>query len=205
MSFQPSRKKIFCIFTTSYFACPAQDSPLKTYWENEKKISLLGQVSKMFLLTFLPILFTTFMYLPKRKMNTFFFTALIQNPCIDLFLVRMLRLVSKSLILQQKNIDWAHAVAHDRLCVNKIVTENYSSKSRNLYTSKNMKGKIEGQFHSQKMWKEYFPNLLETALLCQSFVYWIRDFKYWLLAYFLIFFNCAKFQQDWTTLILDIL
>ena len=102
VSFQPSRKKIFCIFTTSYFACPAQDSPLKTYWENEKKISLLGQVSKMLLLTFLPILFTTFMYLPKRKMNTFFFTALIQNPCIDLFLVRMLRLVSKSLILQQK-------------------------------------------------------------------------------------------------------
>ena len=35
VSFQPGRKKIFCIFTTSYFACPAQDSPLK-YWENEK-------------------------------------------------------------------------------------------------------------------------------------------------------------------------
>ena len=25
----PVGKKIFCIFTTSYFACPVQDSPLK--------------------------------------------------------------------------------------------------------------------------------------------------------------------------------
>ena len=31
------------------------------------------------------------------------------------------------------------------------------------------------------------------------------DFKLWPLDYFLIFFNRAKFQQDWTTLILDIL
>ena len=32
-----------------------------------------------------------------------------------------------------------------------------------------------------------------------------RDFKFCLLAYFLISFKCAKFQQDWTTLIKDIL
>ena len=37
-------------------------------------------------------------------------------------------------------------------------------------------------------WKEYFPNLLETALLCQIFVYWDRDFKFWLLAYYFISF-----------------
>ena len=30
--------------------------------------------------------------------------------------------------------------------------------------------------------KEYFPNLLESTLLCQSFVFWIRDFKLWLVA-----------------------
>ena len=43
------------------------------------------------------------------------------------------------------------------------------------------------------------------SLLCQIFVFWIRDFKLWLLAYFFILIKCAKFQQDWTTLILDIL
>ena len=53
--------------------------------------------------------------------------------------------------------------------------------------------------------KEYFPNLLEITLLCQIFVFWVRDFKFWLLAYFLIFFDYAKFQKDWTTFILDIL
>ena len=56
-----------------------------------------------------------------------------------------------------------------------------------------------------EMVKGYLPNLLETALLHQIFVFWFRDFKLWLLAYFFISFNRAKFQQDWTTLILDIL
>ena len=92
-------------------------------------------------------------------MNTFFYTALIQNPCVDLFLVRMLRLVSKSLILQQKNIDWAHAVAHDRLCVNKIVTENYSSKSRNLYPSKKYEGQNWGAISFSKNVKIYFETV----------------------------------------------
>ena len=54
-------------------------------------------------------------------------------------------------------------------------------------------------------WKEYLPNLLETALLPRFFVYWARYFKFWLLAYFLILLNCAKFEEDWTTFILDIL
>ena len=36
--------------------------------------------------------------------------------------------------------------------------------------------------------KGYFPNLLETQLeLHQFLVFKVRDFKYWLLAYFLIF------------------
>ena len=34
-------------------------------------------------------------------------------------------------------------------------------------------------------WKEYLPNLLETWLLHQIFVFWVRDLKFWLLAYFL--------------------
>ena len=55
------------------------------------------------------------------------------------------------------------------------------------------------------LWKEYLPNILESALLPRFFVYWVRDFKFCLHAYFLILLNCAKFQQDWTTLILDIL
>ena len=53
--------------------------------------------------------------------------------------------------------------------------------------------------------KEYFPNLLEITLLPRFFVYWARYFKFWLLAYFLILLNCAKFEEDWTTFILDIL
>ena len=60
-------------------------------------------------------------------------------------------------------------------------------------------------WHHSVMSKGYLPNLLETAVLCQNFVFWVRDFKFWLLAYFLILFNCAKFQKDWTTFILDIL
>ena len=31
------------------------------------------------------------------------------------------------------------------------------------------------------------------------------SFKFWLLAYFFILFDCAKIQKDWTTFILDIL
>ena len=54
-------------------------------------------------------------------------------------------------------------------------------------------------------WKEYFPNLLEITLLPRFFVYWARYFKFWLLAYFFILLNCAKFEEDWTTFILDIL
>ena len=53
---------------------------------------------------------------------------------------------------------------------------------------------------NQSKWKEYFPNVLETALLCQIFVYWIRDFKFWLLAYFffcLIVQSFSKIRQRW--------
>ena len=87
-----------------------------------------------------------------------------------------------------------------------------------------------GKFHLFSFSKEYFPNLLETGRLPRFFVYRVRDFKFWLLAYFFISFNPiptglghvtliyglippmagrnrvnrAKFQQDITTLILDI-
>ena len=60
-------------------------------------------------------------------------------------------------------------------------------------------------FIKKCFWKEYFPNLLETTLLHQIFIFWVKDFKFRLFAYFSICFNCAKFQQVWTTLILDIL
>ena len=33
----------------------------------------------------------------------------------------------------------------------------------------------------------------------------VRDLKFWLHAYFFILLSCAKFQQGWTTLILNIL
>jgi hypothetical protein len=35
--------------------------------------------------------------------------------------------------------------------------------------------------------------------LHRFFVFKVRNFKYWLFAYFLISFNCAKFQENWTT------
>ena len=61
-------------------------------------------------------------------------------------------------------------------------------------------------FHIQALcWKGYLPNFLESTLLHQIFVSWVRDFKFWLLAYLLIFFNCGKFQHDWKNLILHIL
>ena len=42
---------------------------------------------------------------------------------------------------------------------------------------------------------------------CPDFLFIESDtyFNFWLLAYFLILLNCAKFEEDWTTLILDIL
>ena len=54
-------------------------------------------------------------------------------------------------------------------------------------------------------WKEYFPKLPENWFWGQIFVYWARYFKFWLLAYFFILLNCAKFEEDWTTFILHIL
>ena len=54
-------------------------------------------------------------------------------------------------------------------------------------------------------WKGYLPNVLVITLLPRLFVYWARYFKFWLLAYFFILLNCAKFEEDWTTFILDIL
>jgi hypothetical protein len=53
--------------------------------------------------------------------------------------------------------------------------------------------------------KEYFPNLLVNLFWGQIFVFQVRDLKIWLFAYFLILLSCAKFHQDWTTLILEIL
>ena len=42
--------------------------------------------------------------------------------------------------------------------VNKLVTENYSTKSRNLYPTKKLKGKIEGQFQWW-LWDDFGANL----------------------------------------------
>ena len=43
--------------------------------------------------------------------------------------------------------------------------------------------------------KGYFPNLLEITLLHQIFVYWVRDFKLWLLAYFFNFLWLCKVSE----------
>ena len=50
-------------------------------------------------------------------------------------------------------------------------------------------------------WKGYFPNLLEITLLHPIFVHWVRDFKFWLLAYLL---ELLKFDKYWINLILHI-
>ena len=64
--------------------------------------------------------------------------------------------------------------------------------------------KVKFRF-SKKATKEYLPNLLVNTFWGQIFVFQVRDHKFWLLAYFFILLSCTKFQQDWTTLILDIL
>ena len=48
----------------------------------------------------------------------------------------------------------------------------------------------------QAFWKLHY---------CTKSLFSELDFKLWLLDYFLISLKCAKFQQDWTALILDIL
>ena len=42
---------------------------------------------------------------------------------------------------------------------------------------------------------------------CLYFLFILLDiyFKFWLLPYFLILLNCEKFEEDWTTFMLDIL
>ena len=42
-------------------------------------------------------------------------------------------------------------------------------------------------------------------IVAPIYFFWDRGIKFWLLAYFLIFFSCPKFQKDWTTFILGIL
>ena len=42
--------------------------------------------------------------------------------------------------------------------------------------------------------KEYLRNLLEIWFLPWFFAFWVRDFKFWLLAYLLISLNFARFQ-----------
>ena len=62
-----------------------------------------------------------------------------------------------------------------------------------------------GNFRNHSILKEYFPNLLVITLCHQIFVFWVRYLIFCLLCFFLILLSCAKFEQDWTTLILDIL
>ena len=95
------------------------------------------------------------------------------------------------------------------LCQNSMwykAVESFGSSivSRNLNQSNVMLTivwSLNLKHHStQRIYKEYFPNLLETWLLPRFFVFRVRDLKFWLLTYFLISFNCAKFQKVWTTL-----
>ena len=41
-------------------------------------------------------------------------------------------------------------------------------------------------------WKKYFPNLLERWLFHQNYVFWVRDLKFWQLAYFFHFAELCK-------------
>ena len=43
-----------------------------------------------------------------------------------------------------------------------------------------------------------------NLIVSRFFVFRVVDFKFWLIAYLFISFNCAKFHRYWTTLILDI-
>ena len=90
---------------------------------------------------------------------------------------------------------------------NRGATATKASKARAFkeWTGKTIYLNFSSIFGDFFFWKEYFPNLLETWFWGQIFVYWARYFKFWLLAYFLILLNCAKFEKDWTTFILDIL
>ena len=72
--------------------------------------------------------------------------------------------------------------------------------SKSLFSFKNQpffQWRILDQEINFFKWKEYFPNLLETALLCQIFVFWVRDFKFWLRAYF---FDFSKLGKVWAKL-----
>ena len=61
----------------------------------------------------------------------------------------------------------------------------------------------EGEFLIER---SIFQTFWKTDMhLHQFFVFRIKDFKLLLIAYFFISFYCAKFQQDGTTVILDIL
>ena len=53
--------------------------------------------------------------------------------------------------------------------------------------------------------KGYLPNLLERWLLPQIFVFWVRDFKFWLLAYFFYFVWLCKFSEILDNIYIDIL
>ena len=53
--------------------------------------------------------------------------------------------------------------------------------------------------------RSIFQTFWKGACCANFFVFWVRELKFWLLAFFLIFFNCAKFQKDWTNLVLNIL
>ena len=78
---------------------------------------------------------------------------------------------------------WTHKIAHGNTNTQRFQTWN----------TKESMGKIE---QIPLLSKGYLPNVLERWRLCQSFVFWVKDFKLKLLAYFLILFNCAKLQKD---------
>ena len=61
------------------------------------------------------------------------------------------------------------------------------------------------QFQVRNAKRSIFQTSWKPDCCPDFFVFRVRDFKFWLLAYFLIFFNYAKFQKAWTNLILDIL
>ena len=99
---------------------------------------------------------------------------------------QFVRLLHVPQIWQQKPV-WTHQmyIYSVSMCGKRKLEKQIIS----LHATFQTKGRIicfcvclSWNFKPSKAWKEYFPNLLETALLCQSlFIELLRDFKCWLI------------------------
>ena len=100
------------------------------------------------------------------------------------------------------------------VCLNDKKKSNYilTLKKGSRCTNLNIKVRTFWEAHQiwkknpLKIWhywvtsKEYFPNLLESTLCHQIFVFWVRDLKFWLLIFFKFCWavqSFSKIGQHW--------